>query len=217
MATQTVLKHTIPEYGDPADMVAAFTAFSNSVHAFIPVNSVAEAQKIVSSAPAAAFPLFFSVTPDRSIYAAYEKTVGLEWIGGRRIIWDGSMYQLNCPRNRWQNIGLNAPVRVRGDFKLSADNVTLTLPESGIWAINTRARLATEITKDPSHRVALEIRVGSDGFAYQTSGIGEPQMVVGFQKYQPAGTRISVWLYQNMADTLPINGGDLSAALLAPA
>ncbi|KMY23324.1 hypothetical protein ACU19_04960 [Actinobaculum suis] len=217
MATQTVLKHTIPEYGDPADMVAAFTAFSNSVHAFIPVNSVAEAQKIVSSAPAAAFPLFFSVDPDRSIYAAYERTIGLEWIGGRRTIWDGSMYQTNIPRNKWQNIGLNAPVRVRGDFKLSADNVTLTLPESGIWAINTRARLVTSVSSNPEHRTLLEIRVGSDGFAYRTSTSGEDQLVVNFQKYQSAGTRISVWLYQNMADTLGINGGDLSAVLLAPA
>ncbi|VDG75276.1 Uncharacterised protein [Actinobaculum suis] len=217
MATQTVLKHTIPEYGDPADMVAAFTAFSNSVHAVIPVNSVAEAQKIVSSAPASAFPLFFSVTPKRSIYAAYEKTAGLERIAGRPTIWDGSMRQTSIPRNKWQNIGLNAPVRIRGDFKLSADNTTLTLPESGIWAINTRARLVTSVSSNPEHRTLLEIRVGSDGFAYRTSTSGEDQLVVNFQKYQSAGTRISVWLYQNMADTLGINGGDLSAVLLAPA
>ncbi|WP_058120541.1 hypothetical protein [Actinobaculum massiliense] len=212
MSKLDVLKRVIPEYMDGASAPTAFTNFSSSLHAYIPVATISEAETVAAAAPPNVFPLFFAVTSEERFYTKFRKDGSLVWTGGRSEIWDSDIYQDHIPRGQWQNFGLRTPKqgRLSGKFQLSADNVTLTLPSSGVWLMQLNVWLNTTITNDAAARTLIEIRVNNEPLAYRAVARGEDVITVTHVKYQDAGAKISAWAFQNWADNIPLRAGNIS-------
>ena len=208
MPRTDALKRVIPVSADQADVEVAFTNFSSTVHAPIPVSGATEAAQVADAAPDEAFPLWTS--EDYQLFMQPSRDMGRRQVAGVMASCQGRLHGpvLSGVANE---IRISDLTHVTPGWTLPTDT-RLRVPQDGLYLVQAK----TYITKngEPWTQLlgaTLEVIMGGERFP---SPVSTGSVTSNWAMWRlTAGADISVRCTQATGVDVTANGSFLAVQL----
>ena len=212
MSTDVFKRAIPPMTGVPPAIDVAFTEFSETLHAPIPVASNTEADTIASGAGPNAYPLLAIHEPEQSLKLKTDAGTPWETIAGR-----GHGIQTECgnashaPGTAWL-ARHSSIIRASEGWALTANGDYITVPVEGVYLMSVRFRVGD--TARVLGRTFVEFLV--DGSLYRVGAPDDNHVSATAALWVPAGSRIATRLYHQTGGPFAVTGEFTAVQLINP-